>query len=60
MKRNEVEELVRELMDGEKGKKMKENVMNWKNKAEEAYKLGGCAWKQLDKLITEVLLSKAT
>ena len=59
VKRNEVEELVRELMDGEKGKKMKENVMNWKNKAEEAYKLGGCAWKQLDKLIKEVLLSNA-
>ncbi|KAL4036682.1 hypothetical protein IC575_000246 [Cucumis melo] len=59
VKRNEVEELVRELMDGEKGKKMKENVMNLKSKAEEAYKLGGCAWKQLDKLIEEVLLSKA-
>ncbi|XP_031744781.1 7-deoxyloganetin glucosyltransferase-like [Cucumis sativus] len=57
VKRNEVEELVRELMDGEKGKKMKENVMYLKSKAEEAYKPGGSAYKQLDKLINEVLLS---
>ncbi|CAK9309182.1 unnamed protein product [Citrullus colocynthis] len=56
VKRN-VEELVRELMDGEKGKKMKENVMNLKSKAEEAYKLGGSSWKQLDKVIDEILLS---
>ncbi|KAA0067093.1 7-deoxyloganetin glucosyltransferase-like [Cucumis melo var. makuwa] len=40
VKRNEVEKLVRELMDGEKGKRMKDNVMSLKSKAEEAYKLG--------------------
>ena len=57
VKRNEVEELVRELMDGEKGKKMKENVMNLKIKAEEACNRGGSAYKNLDKLIDEVLLS---
>ncbi|XP_022141911.1 7-deoxyloganetin glucosyltransferase-like [Momordica charantia] len=57
VKRNEVEDLVRELMDGEKGKKMKENIMELKSKAEEAYKPGGSASKQVDKLITEVLLS---
>ncbi|XP_022963843.1 7-deoxyloganetin glucosyltransferase-like isoform X2 [Cucurbita moschata] len=57
VKRNEVEELVRELMDGEKGKKMKENVMSLKIKAEEAYKSGGFAYKNLDRLIDEVLLS---
>ncbi|XP_022967170.1 7-deoxyloganetin glucosyltransferase-like [Cucurbita maxima] len=56
VKRNEVEELVRELMDGEKGKKMKENVMNLKIKAEEACVRGGSAYKNLDKLIDEVLL----
>ncbi|CAK9309184.1 unnamed protein product [Citrullus colocynthis] len=58
VKRNEIEEFVRELMDGEKGKKMKEKVIDLKNKAEEVYKPGGCAWKQLDKLIDEVLLPK--
>ena len=57
VKRNEVEEIVRELMDGEKGKKMKENVMNLKIKAEEACVRGGSAYKNLDKLIDEVLLS---
>ncbi|EPS68504.1 hypothetical protein M569_06263 [Genlisea aurea] len=40
--RKEVEKLVRELMEGgEKGKKMKEKVMEWKFKAEEATKPGG-------------------
>ncbi|XP_023554156.1 7-deoxyloganetin glucosyltransferase-like [Cucurbita pepo subsp. pepo] len=57
VKRNEVEELVRELMDGEKGKKMKENVMSLKIKAEEACKPGGSAYKNFDRLMDEVLLS---
>ncbi|XP_022967657.1 7-deoxyloganetin glucosyltransferase-like [Cucurbita maxima] len=57
VKRNEVEELVRELMDGEKGKKMKENVMNLKIKAQEAYKPGGSSYKNLDGLINEILQS---
>ncbi|KAA8536450.1 hypothetical protein F0562_028928 [Nyssa sinensis] len=36
VKRDEVEKLVRELMNGEKGKEMKKKVMDWKKKAEEA------------------------
>ncbi|EEF36543.1 UDP-glucuronosyltransferase, putative [Ricinus communis] len=41
VKREEVESLVRELMEGEKGKEMKKKAMDWKAKAEEATKPGG-------------------
>lgn len=33
VKRNEVEVLVKELMDGEKGKERKKNVLEFKRKA---------------------------
>ncbi|PQQ05157.1 7-deoxyloganetin glucosyltransferase-like isoform X2 [Prunus yedoensis var. nudiflora] len=36
VKSDEVEKLVKELMEGEKGKKMKNKVMEWKKLAEEA------------------------
>ena len=36
VKRDEVEKLVRELMEGEKGKQMKQKAVEWKNTAEAA------------------------
>ncbi|XP_059446938.1 7-deoxyloganetin glucosyltransferase-like [Corylus avellana] len=57
VKRNEVEKLVRELMEGDKGKEMKRKVMEWKIKAEEAVKPGGSSYQNLDKLIADVLLA---
>lgn len=56
VKRYEVEWLVRELVDGEKGKKMKEKALEWKRKAEEATAPGGSSYLNLDKLIKEALL----
>lgn len=56
VKREKVEVLVRELMEGEKGKEMKRNVMEWKRKAEEAVGDGGCSQVNLGKLLAEVLL----
>ncbi|KAL6560724.1 hypothetical protein OROGR_004283 [Orobanche gracilis] len=56
VKREEVEVLVREVMDGEKGGKMKGKALEWKRKAEEAAKPGGSSYLNLDKLIKEVLL----
>ncbi|KAK6143690.1 hypothetical protein DH2020_024038 [Rehmannia glutinosa] len=56
VKRDEVELLVRELMDGEKGKKMKEKALEWKRKAEEATAPEGSSYMNLDKLIKEVPL----
>ncbi|KAF5444209.1 hypothetical protein F2P56_036702 [Juglans regia] len=56
VKRDEVEKLVRELMEGDKGKEMKKKVMEWESKAEEAAKPGGSSHQNLDKLIADVLL----
>nr|WAQ79834.1 iridoid UDP-glucosyltransferase [Gardenia jasminoides] len=55
--RKEVEKVVRELMEGEKGKEIKKKTLEWKNKAEEAIKPGGSSYSNLDKMIEEVLLS---
>ncbi|KAK2631857.1 hypothetical protein EUGRSUZ_L02357 [Eucalyptus grandis] len=57
VKRDEVEGLVRELMEGEKGKEMRKKAMEWKAKAEEAIMLGGTSYNNVDKLISEVLSS---
>ncbi|XP_022861206.1 7-deoxyloganetin glucosyltransferase-like [Olea europaea var. sylvestris] len=51
VKRDEVEKLVRELMDGEKRKKMKEKTMEWKKKAEEATVPGGSSYMNVEKLV---------
>ncbi|KAF5198147.1 Udp-glycosyltransferase 85a8 [Thalictrum thalictroides] len=56
VKRDEVESLVRKLMEEEKGKEMKRKAMEWKKKAEEATAPGGSSYMNIDKLINEILL----
>ncbi|PIA34008.1 hypothetical protein AQUCO_03900120v1 [Aquilegia coerulea] len=56
VKRDEVEGLLRELIDGEKGKAMKKKTMEWKKIAEETTKPGGSSYSNIDKLIKEVML----
>lgn len=56
VQRDVVEKLVRELMNGERGKEMKKKVIELKTKAEEATKPGGSSFKNMAKLIAEVLL----
>ena len=52
-----MERVVRELMEGEKGKEMKKKVMKWKSKAEEATgPCGGSYYSNLNKLMQEILL----
>ncbi|XP_075659249.1 7-deoxyloganetin glucosyltransferase-like [Castanea sativa] len=58
VQRDEVEKLVRELIDGEKGKEIKKNVMEWKTKAKDSTKPGGSSYQNLDKLIAEVLVAR--
>ncbi|WOH14066.1 hypothetical protein DCAR_0933582 [Daucus carota subsp. sativus] len=58
VKRDEVEELVRQLMDGERGKELKNNAMEWKKKAEAAASPDGSASLNLERLVNEVLLQK--
>jgi hypothetical protein len=57
-KRGEVEKIVRELMEGNKGKEMKKKAMEWKKLAEEATGPHGSSSINLDKLVNDVLLSK--
>ncbi|KAM3693581.1 hypothetical protein ACJW31_08G178500 [Castanea mollissima] len=58
VKREEVEKIVKELMEGEKGKKMKKKAMEWKKLAEEATEPLGSSFINLNNLVNEVLLSK--
>jgi len=58
VKREEVEKLINELMVGEKGDKMRQKAMELKKKAEENTSPGGCSYKNLDKVIKEVLLKQ--
>ncbi|KAK3414350.1 hypothetical protein EUGRSUZ_L00502, partial [Eucalyptus grandis] len=53
VRREEVEKLVRELMDGEKGKAMKKKAVEWKRKAEEATELGGSSYENLETLLSQ-------
>ncbi|CAK9179139.1 unnamed protein product [Ilex paraguariensis] len=55
VKREEVEELVREMMKGEKGKKMRSKAKEWKNKAEGATYVGGSSYDNFDKFIKKTL-----
>ncbi|CAA3029844.1 7-deoxyloganetin glucosyltransferase-like [Olea europaea subsp. europaea] len=55
VKRDDIEELVRNVMKGEKGKEMKSRTMEWKRKAEEATETGGSSYTNLDRLFKEVL-----
>lgn len=56
VKRDEIEKLVRELMEGMKGKDMKRRIMEWKSKAQEATKVEGSSYKNLVKLIEELII----
>ncbi|EEF32258.1 7-deoxyloganetin glucosyltransferase [Ricinus communis] len=58
VKRDEVEKLVRELMEGERGKEIRNKAMEWKYLAEEATRPNGSSSMNLNKLVKEVLLSK--
>ena len=56
VKRNEVESLVRELMEGNKGKEMRKKTMEWKKLAEESSDNQGSSYKNFIDMINKVLL----
>ncbi|WOL08716.1 7-deoxyloganetin glucosyltransferase-like [Canna indica] len=58
VKREEVAMLIKEVMEGEKGKKMKRKVLEWKEKAVEAAKPGGTSWKNLEMVIDKEIMKK--
>jgi UDP:flavonoid glycosyltransferase YjiC (YdhE family) len=54
--RDEVEKLVVELIEGEKGKKIRRKAIEWKKMAIEATNVDGSSSLNLEKLVSEVLL----
>ncbi|TKY56268.1 7-deoxyloganetin glucosyltransferase [Spatholobus suberectus] len=60
VKRDKIESLVRELMDGEKGKEMKEKALQWKELGKHAASgPSGSSFLNLDNMVREVLLGKS-
>ncbi|KAL1534345.1 7-deoxyloganetin glucosyltransferase [Salvia divinorum] len=56
VKREKVAELVKVLMEGEKGKEMRKKALEWKRKAHAAAEAGGSSRRNLDFLINQILL----
>ncbi|TKY45711.1 7-deoxyloganetin glucosyltransferase [Spatholobus suberectus] len=57
--RDEVEKLVKELLEGEKGKEMKKKAIEWKKMAEEATNTNGSSFLNLEKLVDGLMLFKS-
>lgn len=55
VRRELVEGLVRETMEGEKGKKLKRKAMEWKWKAEDATRPGGSSYNNFEKLVGDLM-----
>ncbi|KAL9689964.1 hypothetical protein QQ045_010357 [Rhodiola kirilowii] len=58
VKRDKVQKMVTELMEGEKGKEMKRKAVEWKKLGAEAAGPNGSATLNFSRLINDVLLSK--
>ncbi|BBH08892.1 UDP-glucosyl transferase 85A3 [Prunus dulcis] len=54
-KRDQVEKLIKELVEGEKGKKMRTKAIEWKKLAEKAISPDGSSYANLDNLVNQVL-----
>ncbi|CAH2033609.1 unnamed protein product [Thlaspi arvense] len=60
VKKEEIEAVVRELMDGEKGKKLREKAEKWRRLAEEATEHpSGSSIVNFESLVNKVLLGKS-
>ncbi|KAK7860221.1 linamarin synthase 2, partial [Quercus suber] len=55
VKREEIEALVKEMLEGDKGKETKQKALEWKKKAVEATDIGGSSYKDFERLIKEAL-----
>ncbi|KAK9134245.1 hypothetical protein Syun_013575 [Stephania yunnanensis] len=58
VRREEIEITVKELMEGERGKKMRDKALDWKEKADKATKPGGSSYNNFDRLLKEVFLAQ--
>ncbi|KAL5865542.1 hypothetical protein ACOSQ3_003056 [Xanthoceras sorbifolium] len=55
MTREVVENCIKEIMEGEKGKEIKENAKKWKNLAREAIDEGGSSDKDIDEFVARLV-----
>ena len=59
VRRDKIESLVRELMDGKKGEEMRKKALEWKKLAmDAASNPDGSSFQNLDSMVNQVLLSK--
>ncbi|KAM0936938.1 putative 7-deoxyloganetin glucosyltransferase [Dioscorea sansibarensis] len=56
VKREKVERLIRDVMEGDKGKEMKKKMVEFKELAERAVKPGGSSFENFNKVVMDVLL----
>lgn len=52
--RDDVAALVKEMMEGQNGKKMKKKALEWREKAHVATDVGGSSYNNFDRFIEEV------
>jgi UDP:flavonoid glycosyltransferase YjiC (YdhE family) len=55
VKRDEIEELVKEVIEGDKGKVMRQKALEWKKKAVEANDIRGSSYQSFERLIKDAL-----
>ncbi|KAI9166185.1 hypothetical protein LWI28_027694 [Acer negundo] len=55
VKCDEVEALIKEMMEGDKGKQMKKKALEWKKKAQAATSIGGSSYHNFNRFIKDVL-----
>ncbi|KAK1587442.1 hypothetical protein Q3G72_012903 [Acer saccharum] len=55
VKREDIQALVKEMMEGEEGKKMRENAFEWGKKAMATTEIGGKSYNNFERCIKEVL-----
>ncbi|KAL5978215.1 hypothetical protein ACLOJK_029332 [Asimina triloba] len=59
LKRDKVEGAIKELMEGEKGKKVRKSAEKWKEQARKATDVGGSSHSNLDRLVNALRLVKS-
>ncbi|GKV18657.1 hypothetical protein SLEP1_g29007 [Rubroshorea leprosula] len=58
VKRSNIEVLLKEMMEGDEGKRKREKALEWKKKAKAATDVGGSSYQNFDRFIKEVLLQE--
>ncbi|XP_060217521.1 linamarin synthase 1-like [Lycium barbarum] len=58
VKREEIEGLIKDMMEGEKCNELKNKALEWKKKAAEATAIGGPSCKDLDRFLENILLNR--